>query len=171
MSRSPRGLFCFGWFALTSGGVLSRYALDVPKIFVTTFRLLMRPEELLERLVLIYCTVPSDSGSGGDKTSEERKLAPCRLRILNLLKKWIQMHRYDFADQALSNLTADFLHNTIKLTVKKKRCRYVFLKEKKGVRATCGKSAKHAAVDVVSYAVAMSRAHLAAQARGRAPAI
>lgn len=89
--------------------------MDLPKIFITTFRIMMRPEELLERLVLIYCTVPNDTGSG-EKTSEERKLAPCRLRILNLLKKWIQVHRYDFEDPAVSNLTNDFLNNTIKLT-------------------------------------------------------
>jgi son of sevenless-like protein len=86
------------------------------KVFVTTFRIMMQPVELLERLVLIYCTVPSDNGNMGEKTSEERKLAPIRLRILNLLKKWIQMHRYDFEELSMASLIHDFLHNTIKLT-------------------------------------------------------
>ena len=91
------------------------YALDFPKIFVHSFRMFMQPMELLEKLVLIYCTVPAD-GAGRDLVADERKLAPCRLRILNLLKKWISNHKYDFEDRAISQLVHDFLDNTLKLT-------------------------------------------------------
>ncbi len=91
------------------------YALDFPRIFVSTFRMFMQPVELLEKLVLIYCTVPSDD-SHGDRVTEERKLAPCRLRILNLLKKWITMHKYDFEQPEMMHLVHDFFNSTLKLT-------------------------------------------------------
>lgn len=91
------------------------YAIDFPRIFVNTFPLVFSPLELLEKVVLIYCTVPAD-GQGSDRQNDERKLAPCRLRILNLLKKWIVTHKYDFEDRAVSQLVHDFLDNTLKLT-------------------------------------------------------
>jgi son of sevenless-like protein len=75
----------------------------------------MQPIELLEKVVLIYCTVPSDDHPG-DRVAEERKLAPCRLRILNLLKKWIHQHKYDFEHPAMMQLVNDFCHSTLKLT-------------------------------------------------------
>ena len=74
------------------------YALDFPKIFVHSFRMFLQPMELMEKLVLIYCCTPSDDPER-DRVADERKLAPCRLRILNLLKKWIATHRYDFEDR------------------------------------------------------------------------
>ena len=64
---------------LIVSGKCKAYSHDFPKIFIYTFRQFMQPIELLEKLVLIYCTTPPEDELG----PESRQLAPCRLRILN----------------------------------------------------------------------------------------
>lgn len=89
------------------------YSMDFDKVFVTTFRLFLSPQELMNRLMLVYCSTPPP----GQEVSGERALAPCRLRILNILKKWIALHMYDFTeDPTLAGLLSRFCDETLKLS-------------------------------------------------------
>ncbi len=60
------------------------HSMEFDKVFIFTFRQFIAPLELLEKLILIYCTTPPDDES---QAAGEHKLATCHLRILNILKK------------------------------------------------------------------------------------
>lgn len=63
------------------------------KAFLTTYRIFLKPSELLEKLILRYCTTPAlQSFSISEKILygiNKTQQIPIRLRVLNVIKYWV----------------------------------------------------------------------------------
>lgn len=78
-------------------------------VVLRTFEYFMTPLELLERLVLAYCAGPSVHHSPAEARDIEKVMAGVRLRCLNALRKWVDMHNHHFQSQRQAQLLRDFL--------------------------------------------------------------
>ena len=133
--------------------------LTLQQIFLLNYKVFLSPLELMERIILIYCTTPSSHtyhshsqsnsrvnssslssppsqrnhnnndpntqemlGEGVETQAEDNskldnELVPIRIRVLKMIKQWIQLHPYDFeGDQPLASLLISFLDNTVSFT-------------------------------------------------------
>jgi RasGEF domain/RasGEF N-terminal motif len=75
---------------------------EFQKQFLLTYRSFMTPAELLERLVLRYCITPSPGVSKAAVIDVKEIFMhvqkPVQLRVLNVIKYWIENFAYDFRD-------------------------------------------------------------------------
>ena len=102
-------------------------------IFLMSYKIFMTPIELLEKIILMfvfhffhfdpflynnnttksYCTSPS-SVQNNANTEVAEKIKFVRLKVLNFLKRWINIHPYDFVEvnagsDKMTNLFSDFI--------------------------------------------------------------
>jgi len=89
------------------------------KSFLLTYRSFLQPTELLQKLVMRYCTTPPTTTNAGMnllQLKEERQL-PIRLRVLSVIKFWVENHFHDFKqDATLAQSLLDFVDNTVSYT-------------------------------------------------------
>eukprot|EP01091_Cochliopodium_minus_P006108 TRINITY_DN1598_c1_g1_i1.p1 TRINITY_DN1598_c1_g1~~TRINITY_DN1598_c1_g1_i1.p1 ORF type:complete len:860 (-),score=265.57 TRINITY_DN1598_c1_g1_i1:124-2703(-) len=90
--------------------------LSLELIFLLNYKIFFKELELMERLILIYCTTPTTKNQ--DVNQFDKLLIPIRVRVLKIIKSWIQTHPYDFhnTNNTLYNLLTNFLDNTVTLT-------------------------------------------------------
>ena len=90
--------------------------LPLESIFLLNYKTYFSPLELMERLILIYCTTPNSSNQ--DVNQFDKLLIPIRVRVLKIIKQWISIHPYDFHNEnkTLSYLLMNFLDNTVTMT-------------------------------------------------------
>ena len=86
---------------------------DFGKTFITCYTWFIDKHDLLERLMLLYCTsppvhLPTKEG--------KNKVGLLRGFILNILKRWIAFHPYDFEGVRVQGLLTNFIDQTLKLT-------------------------------------------------------
>ena len=85
-------------------------------VVLRCFEYWMTPISFLEQLVLQYCTGPPIEMSDEEVVAFEKTRIAVRLRVLNLLKKWVKMHKHHFLDDfRMATLFKDFM-NCAKLT-------------------------------------------------------
>lgn len=88
--------------------------MDLQKTFLLTFRCFMTPYELMESLICRYCATPPSVRPTDDLTTlKKARQVPVRLRVLNVIRYWIDNHAYDFEDPKLANLAQFFLTNVV----------------------------------------------------------
>jgi hypothetical protein len=98
------------------------------KAFLLTYRSFITPTELLERLILRYCLSPPDSISNEGEIYQikKKRQVPIRLRVLNVLKYWVEHHyEMDFRDPKVVELIEYFVRNTVTRTGHKSFADYI----------------------------------------------
>lgn len=93
------------------------------KVFLTTFRSFCSPNELLELLVQRF-EIPEVTSKKRDdiKRYENSFVSPIQIRVLNVIRHWVDHHYYDFArDPALLDRTTEFLKNIVSRKTKIKK--------------------------------------------------
>ena len=75
-----------------------------------TFPYFMKPLQLWELINSLYCAGPSFSDGPQESAEIERRMASVRVRTLNVLRKWAEMHPYHFLeDPHLNGMLRNFL--------------------------------------------------------------
>ena len=60
--------------------------------FLINYKYLISPLNLMEKLILTYCTTPSLFDNSKVHGDLEDRMKPVRLRVINLIKKWLKFH-------------------------------------------------------------------------------
>ena len=97
------------------GCLTPRADVDFQRRFLLVYRSFMEPVELLEKLVLRYCVTPPVSVTDLAAAKTSRQL-PVRLRVLNVLRFWLDDHFDDFEEGRFMQILVDFLENTVSHT-------------------------------------------------------
>ncbi len=106
------------------------------RIFLLCYRSILTPAELLDKLMLRYCITPGPAlvaaGSNLEKLKHDRQ-GPVRVRVLAVLKFWLENHFYDFEanDRALLSTLTEFLDNVVTLSNARSVANFKVLIEKK----------------------------------------
>lgn len=93
------------------------------KVFLTTFRSFCSPNELLDLLVKRFEIPELTSKKREDiKRYENSFVSPIQIRVLNVIRHWVDHHYYDFArDPELLDRTTEFLNNIVAKKTKIKK--------------------------------------------------
>jgi len=85
------------------------------KIFLTTYRSFCSPQELLHHLIERFKIPDIESKSREDlRRFEKGYVKPVQLRVLNVMRSWVEHHYYDFArDPELEAQMIKFLEESI----------------------------------------------------------
>jgi hypothetical protein len=85
------------------------------KVFLTTYRSFCSPQELLDLLIERFRIPDIESSSREDiKRFEKDYVQPIQFRVLNVTRRWVDEHYYDFArDPSLEDKLIDFLKTSI----------------------------------------------------------
>eukprot|EP01091_Cochliopodium_minus_P017976 TRINITY_DN7190_c0_g1_i1.p1 TRINITY_DN7190_c0_g1~~TRINITY_DN7190_c0_g1_i1.p1 ORF type:complete len:831 (+),score=220.34 TRINITY_DN7190_c0_g1_i1:38-2530(+) len=86
----------------------------IEHVFLINYKYLIAPLDLLEKLILTYCTTPSLYGDSSQFGNIEERMRPVRLRVINIIKKWVRFHPSDFENKTLKKLLLTFVNLTIK---------------------------------------------------------
>ncbi len=88
--------------------------MDYIRDFLLTYRSFMTNHELLEKLIKRYEFLPHPDATPEQLREHERWAGPIRLRVINVIKKWVEYHYYFEDDRALLNVyfCIIFLHFT-----------------------------------------------------------
>jgi hypothetical protein len=93
------------------------------RIFLTTYRTFCTAHELLDLLIKRFKIPDIESKSReGIKRFEKHYVQPVQMRVLNVIRQWVDQHYYDFArDVDLETKMITFLEesNTVKRSLKK----------------------------------------------------
>jgi hypothetical protein len=82
--------------------------------FLATFRTFCSPMKLLHLLIARFNVPPPKNKSPENlKIYSETLQSPVGLRVLNILKSWIDKHYYDFEDSALRNKLLEFINGVL----------------------------------------------------------
>ncbi|KNC50624.1 uncharacterized protein AMSG_00785 [Thecamonas trahens ATCC 50062] len=116
------------------------------RAFLLTYRAFTSPLELLDLLVERYCITPPPELTGSallDFTKSQQ--VPIRLRVFNILRKWIKDFYYDFeAEPELAKRLLEFVRNVMPATAMERPAKILerLLTRASGVPAAAGGSAR-----------------------------
>jgi hypothetical protein len=78
---------------------------DFIEDFLITFRYFTTPADLLDRLAARYAYELPDSLAADERETALKWKGPVQLRVINIFKKWLEAHFYDFEPVETSPLT------------------------------------------------------------------
>eukprot|EP01102_Stenamoeba_stenopodia_P019570 TRINITY_DN742_c0_g1_i1.p1 TRINITY_DN742_c0_g1~~TRINITY_DN742_c0_g1_i1.p1 ORF type:complete len:861 (-),score=153.82 TRINITY_DN742_c0_g1_i1:1728-4310(-) len=82
------------------------------KAFLLTYRSFMTPQQLLERLVFRYCLTPSAAEVQLQLVKKKFQI-PVQLRVLNVIKYWLENYAHDFLEDGLAAKLDYFLTDIV----------------------------------------------------------
>jgi son of sevenless-like protein len=82
--------------------------------FLAIFREFCTPSQLLDLLIARFNVPPPKNKSPENlKTYSETLQSPVGLRVLNILKSWIDKHYYDFEDESIKTKLLEFINTVL----------------------------------------------------------
>lgn len=81
--------------------------------FLFTYRYFMNADKLLEKLKETYIGIPPPDLSPEEADEHEKRLPLQKLRVINILKKWVENHMHDFSDVQFVSKFLAFLEQVV----------------------------------------------------------
>lgn len=90
--------------------VLTKPSGSLETVVLRTFEYFLKPQQLWEMIVQTYCTGPLVTHTEAQIATIEKKMAAVRVRTLNVLRKWVEIHGHHFKeDNAMKEQLQAFL--------------------------------------------------------------